>query len=321
MPMYTAKQSPYDAVVIGAGPAGLTAALYLARAKCRVLVLERLNPGGQIALTHRVDNYPGAWQTSGPALAETMHRQAKSFGAEFMTAEATALEIDGDPKVVHTTQGAICCSGILLATGAQPRKAGFRGEDTYTGRGVSYCASCDGHFFTGKDVFVIGGGYAAAEESVFLTKFARHVTILIRKDDFSCAASVAEKARSHEKISVLTNTILEEVSGENRLQYVRCRNTQTASMTEYRTEGDDFFGVFVLAGRAPDATLLRDTFPLDAHGYVVTDSFQSTGIPGVYAAGDICSKPLRQLVTAASDGAVAAASMAQYLHRSADREQ
>ena len=190
----------YDVVIIGGGPAGLTAALYLARAKYRVVVVEKENFGGQITITHEVVNYPGVAKTSGKALTETMRQQAESFGAEFMLAEVEGLDLSGDVKKVKTSRGELECFGVLLATGAHPRMVGFKGEEEFRGRGVAYCATCDGEFFTGKDVFVVGGGFAAAEEAVFLTKYARQVTILIRRDDFSCAASAADAARNHPKI-------------------------------------------------------------------------------------------------------------------------
>ena len=222
----------YDVIIVGGGPAGLTAALYLARAKYRVLVLEKEQFGGQIAITHEVVNYPGIAKTSGKALTDTIRQQAESFGAEFMIAEATGFDLAGDVKTVHTGKGDYRCFGILLATGAHPRSVGFQGEEEHKGRGVAYCATCDGEFFTGKEIFVVGGGYAAAEESVFLTKFARHVTVLVRKDDFSCAASVADQVKNHEKITVLTNTVMEAVSGENGLTYARYKNTVTGEVTE-----------------------------------------------------------------------------------------
>lgn len=302
----------YDVIVIGGGPAGLTAALYLARAKYRVLVLEKEHFGGQITITHEVVNYPGVERTSGKALTETIRRQAEAFGAEFLLAEAVGLEPNGDVKTVRTSRGDYRCFGILLATGAHPRKVGFKGEMEHMGRGVAYCATCDGEFFTGKEVFVVGGGFAAAEESVFLTKFARHVTILIREPDFTCAASVADKARSHEKITVLTNTVLEEVSGENGLDYARYRNTATGEVTQYHSRGDERFGVFVFAGYAPATALVQGTVRLNEQGYVVTDASQKTSVDGVYAAGDVCIKPLRQVVTATGDGALAATELERY---------
>ena len=301
----------YDVVIVGGGPAGLTAALYLARAKYRVLVLEKEQFGGQIAITHEVVNYPGISKTSGKALTDTIQQQAESFGAEFLLAEATGFELDGDIKTVHTGKGDFRCFGILLATGAHPRTVGFKGEEEHKGRGVAYCATCDGEFFTGKEVFVIGGGYAAAEESVFLTKFAHHVTILVRKDDFSCAASVADHAKNHEKISVLTNTVMEEVSGENGLTYARYKNTATGEVTEYKSQ--ERFGVFVFAGYAPATEVVKGIVELNEQGYVVTDVSLKSSAEGIYAAGDVCIKPLRQVVTATSDGALAATELERYV--------
>lgn len=303
----------YDVIVIGGGPAGLTAAIYLARAKYRVLVLEKEQFGGQITITNEVVNYPGIEKTSGKALTKTMQRQAESFGAECILAEAKGFEIDGEIKTVHTDHGDFRCFGILIATGAHPRTVGFMGEEEYKGRGVAYCATCDGEFFSDKEIFVVGGGYAAAEESVFLTKFAKHVTILIRKDDFSCAASVADKAKNHKKITVITNTIVEEVSGENGLDYIRYKNTKTGEITEYRAEKNDFFGVFVFAGYSPDTELVKDIVELNEKGYIITNSEQKTNVDGIYAAGDVCIKNLRQIVTATGDGALAATELEKYV--------
>ena len=306
----------YDVIIVGGGPAGLTAALYLARAKYRVLVLEKEQFGGQIAITHEVVNYPGIARTSGKALTDTIRQQAESFGAEFQLAEATGFTLAGDIKTVRTPQGEYRCFGILLATGAHPRTIGFLGEEEHKGRGVAYCATCDGEFFTGKEIFVVGGGYAAAEESVFLTKFARHVTVLVRKDDFSCAASVAEQAKNHEKITVLYHTVMEEVSGENGLNYARYKNTATGEVTEYKSE--EGFGVFVFAGYAPATEAVKGMVELDTQGYIVTDASLKTSVEGVYAAGDVCIKPLRQVVTATGDGALAATELEKYvaaLHR------
>lgn len=303
----------YDVVVIGGGPAGLTAALYLARAKYRVLVIEKEQFGGQITITSEVVNYPGIGKVSGKALTETMRRQAEAFGAEFLLAEATGLDIENDVKTVHTNRGDYYCFGILIATGARPRIVGFKGEEEYKGRGVAYCATCDGEFFTGKEIFVVGGGYAAAEESVFLTKFARHITMLIREKDFTCARAVAEPAKKHDKITILTNTTIEEVSGENGLNYIRYKNAETGKITEYRADSDDSFGVFVFAGYSPDTALVKGIAKLDEQGYIVTDSEQKTTVNGVYAAGDVCIKPLRQVVTATGDGALAATELEKYV--------
>ena len=301
----------YDVVIVGGGPAGLTAALYLARAQYRVLVLEKEQFGGQIAITHEVVNYPGIAKTSGKALTDTIQQQAERFGAEFQLAEAVGFTLEGDVKTVHTHRGDYRCFGILLATGAHPKTVGFKGEEEHKGRGVAYCATCDGEFFTGKEVFVVGGGYAAAEESVFLTKFARHVTVLVRKGDFSCAASVAEQAKQHEKITVLYHTELEEVSGENGLTYARYKNTATGEVTEYRS--GESFGVFVFAGYAPATEAVKGLVERNEQGYIVTDAAQKTSAEGVYAAGDVCIKPLRQVVTATGDGALAATELEKYV--------
>lgn len=302
----------YDVIVVGGGPAGLAAALYLARARYRVLVLEKEQFGGQITITSEVVNYPGVKKVSGAELTETMRRQAESFGAEFLLAEATRLELDGDVKIVHTSRGELRCFGVLLATGAHPRKVGFQGEAEFQGHGVAYCATCDGEFFTGKDVFVIGGGFAAAEESVFLTKYARHVTILIRKDDFSCAPSAAEAAKSHEKITVLPNTVVEEVAGDSVLRALRYRNSLTGQVTEYRPPEGETFGVFVFAGYEPETGLVREFSVCNDQGYVMVDSSQRTSVPGLFAAGDVCVKELRQVVTAVGDGATAATGLERY---------
>ena len=296
----------YDVVVIGGGPAGLTAALYLARARYRVVVVEKNHFGGQITITAEVVNFPGVERTSGAALTETMRKQAESFGAEFLLAEVTELDLSGDVKTVRTGRGDLKCFGVLLATGAHPRMVGFQGEAQFRGRGVAYCATCDGEFFTGKDVFVVGGGFAAAEESVFLTKYARHVTILIRGDGFTCAQTTADAARNHEKITVLTNTVVEEVSGDTALRFIRYRNTKTGQVTKHHAADGEAFGVFVFAGYEPATELVQGLAELDEQGYILTDRSQKTTADGLYAAGDVCVKPLRQVVTAVGDGALAA---------------
>ncbi|MBR4308960.1 MAG: FAD-dependent oxidoreductase, partial [Oscillospiraceae bacterium] len=301
----------YDVIVVGGGPAGLTAALYLARARYRALVLEKERFGGQIAITEEVVNYPGISSISGHDLTRTMEEQGRRFGGEYLQAEVTGFDLSGDIKTVRTTAGEYRCTGLLLATGAHPRNAGFLGEEEFKGRGVAYCATCDGEFFTGKEVFVIGGGYAAAEEGVFLTRFAKHVTILLRRGDFSCAESVSEPAKNHPKITVLPYTVMEEVSGERGLTYARYRNTQTGEVREYKSE--EPFGVFVFAGYAPATELLQGLVALDEQGYLLTNRAMQTNVPGVFGAGDVCVKPLRQVVTATADGALAATELEKYV--------
>ena len=306
------EQNLYDVVIIGGGPAGLTAALYLARARYRVLVVEKEQFGGQITITAEVVNYPGVGLASGAELTEIMRKQAQDFGAEFLLAEVEKLELDGDIKTVHTSRGSLSCFGVLCATGAHPRTVGFTGEEEFRGHGVAYCATCDGEFFTGKDVFVVGGGFAAAEESVFLTKYARHVTILIRGEDFTCAKATADAARNHEKITVLTHKQVESVSGDTALRKIVYRDTQTGEITEFQAEQGESFGVFVFAGYEPATKLLNGIVDLDERGYVITDRNQKTSVDGLYAAGDVCVKNLRQVVTAVGDGALAATELERY---------
>ncbi|MCI6302611.1 MAG: FAD-dependent oxidoreductase [Blautia sp.] len=306
----------YDVVVIGGGPAGLTAALYLARACYRVLVIEKEKFGGQITITAEVVNYPGVEKTSGKELTATMQKQAEHFGAEFLLGEVASLkkaEAPSGAEIWETTtdKGSYQSFGILLATGAHPRMIGFPGEAKFRGHGVAYCATCDGEFFRGKEIFVVGGGFAAAEESVFLTKYASYVTILIRGNDFSCAEAVAEAAKNHPKITVLTNTEVVYVEGDHTLRKICYKNKNTGEETIFDS-ADDTFGVFVFAGYAPNTDLVKDLIALDSHGYVETDRTQKTSYPGIYAAGDVCQKNLRQVVTAVGDGATAATELEKY---------
>ncbi len=309
----------YDAVVIGGGPAGLTAALYLARARYRVLVVEKDRFGGQITITDEVVNYPGVLSASGAGLTETMRRQAEVFGAEFLLAEVTGLDLSGDVKRVGTARGDVPCLSVLLATGASPRRLGFAGEEEYRGRGVAYCATCDGEFFSGKEVFVVGGGFAAAEESVFLTRYARHVTVLVREDDFTCAPASAEEAKRHPKIDVLYNTEVVEAGGDDALRFLRYRDNRTGEETEYRAPEGETFGVFVFVGYAPATDLVRGVADLDERGYVLTDAHQMTSADGLFAAGDVCVKELRQVATAVGQAAQTATDMERYIKAAQER--
>lgn len=306
------EHTVYDAVIVGAGPAGLTAALYLARARMRVLVVEKDRIGGQIAITSEVVNYPGVALASGAELTQTMREQAAGFGAEFMAAEVTGLDMEGDVKTVRTSKGDLSAFAVLLATGAHPRRAGIEGEERFAGRGVGYCATCDGEFFEGKDVFVIGGGFSAAEEGVFLTKYARHVTILVRGDDFTCAPDAAAAAYNHEKITVLTHTQALAVEGDASLRSLTYRNTATGETTVYRAPEGDTFGLFVFAGYEPASELAAGLVALDGYGSIPADEGCRTECAGLFAAGDVRAKELRQVITATGDGAAAAASIEHY---------
>ena len=309
----------YDAVIVGGGPAGLTAALYLARARYRVLVVEKDHFGGQITITSEVVNYPGVFRASGTELTDTMRRQAEAFGAEFLLAEVTSLDLAGDIKHVQTSKGPIACFGVLLATGASPRHVGFKGEEEFRGHGVAYCATCDGEFFTGKDVFVVGGGFAAAEESVFLTKYARHVTILVREDDFTCAPAAAEEAKRNPKITVRYNSEVVEAGGDSALRYLKYRNDKTGEESEYRAPEGETFGIFVFVGYAPATELMDGIAKVDERGYALTDARQMTSADGLFAAGDVCVKTLRQVATAVGQAAQTATDMERYLKAAQER--
>ena len=302
----------YDVAIIGGGPAGLTAALYLARACYRVIVLEKEKFGGQITITSEVVNYPGIEITDGKTLTEKMRVQAQNFGAEFKLAEVTSINMDNDVKEIETTKGKIQCLGVLLATGAHPRMIGFEGEAEYKGHGVAYCATCDGEFFTGKDIFVIGGGFAAAEESVFLTKYAKHVTILVREEDFTCAKATADEAKANKDITVLYNKEVVRVEGDGVLRSITWKDLVSGEETTHKVE-DDTFGVFVFAGYEPETSLVKGLAEIDERGYIITDKSQMTTREGLFAAGDVCIKPLRQVVTAVGDGALAATELEKYV--------
>lgn len=303
----------YDAIIVGGGPAGLSAAIYMARARFHVLVIEKEKMGGQITITSEVVNYPGIFHTSGEKLTSEMIRQAKAFGAEFLSADVTGLELEGDYKTVHTSRGDFKALGIIYAGGAHPRLAGFTGETEFRGHGVAYCATCDGEFFTGRTIFVIGGGYAAVEEGLFLTKYGKKIIMVIRGDDFSIDSAAVEELKENPQVTILYHTQVEKVEGDSAVRRVVLKDRKTGEETVYTADDGDFYGVFVFVGYAPENGLLQGKVDLNPQGYVITDRDQKTNIDGVYAAGDICVKNLRQVVTAVSDGAVAATSLEKYL--------
>lgn len=303
----------YDAIIVGGGPAGLSAAIYMARARFHVLVIEKEKMGGQITITSEVVNYPGIFHTSGEKLTSEMIRQAKAFGAEFLSADVTGLELEGDYKTVHTSRGDFKALGIIYAGGAHPRLAGFTGETEFRGHGVAYCATCDGEFFTDRTIFVIGGGYAAVEEGLFLTKYGKKIIMVIRGDDFSIDSAAVEELKEHPQVTILYHTQVEKVEGDSAVRRVVLKDRKTGEETVYTADDGDFYGVFVFVGYAPENGLLQGKVDLNPQGYVITDRDQKTNIDGVYAAGDICVKNLRQVVTAVSDGAVAATSLEKYL--------
>lgn len=309
----TNTRNLFDVIIVGGGPAGLSAAIYMARARYRVLVMEKEKIGGQITITSEIVNYPGVEKTSGKELTQSMKEQAEAFGAEFIIAEVLDMELEGDIKVLHTTAGEYEALGVVLATGANPRKLGFKGEKEFQGRGVAYCATCDGEFFTDMEVFVIGGGFAAVEEGIFLTKYARKVTLIVREDDFTCARTVSDQIKKEKKISVKFNTEIVEAGGDTMVSFARFRNNKTGEEWSYEAGEDGGFGIFVFAGYVPNTSWLEDKVACSGQGYIITDASQKTNLDGVYAAGDVCIKNLRQVVTAVSDGAVAATSLEKHV--------
>ena len=309
----------YDAVIVGGGPAGLTAAIYLARARYRVLLVEKDQLGGQITITAEVVNYPGIETASGEHITSIMRRQAENFGTEFLAAEVTGFDLDGPIKTVRTSAGDLKTFGIVLAPGAQPKGVGFAGEAEFKGHGVAYCATCDGEFFTGLDVLVVGGGHSAADEAAFLTTYARHVTILVRRGEFRCPRSMVERLEQNPKITIRYNTEIAELSGDSVPRSAILRNTVDGTTTEFKPANGETFGVFVFVGFTPATAFLGDLVELDAAGYILTDDALKTNRDGVYAAGDVRPKTLRQMITAASDGAIAATELER--HITAMREQ
>ncbi len=308
-------ENMYDVIIVGGGPAGLSAAIYLARAKYKVLVMEQGTFGGQITITAEIVNYPGVFKTSGKQLTEQMRLQGKAFGAEYLSAKAEKFILDGDIKTIVTDTGKEYKSlGVVLALGASPRKLGFAGEKEFQGRGVAYCATCDGEFFTGREVLVVGGGFAAAEEAMFLTKYASKVTILVRKGEFSCAQSVVDKLADYPTIEIRYNTEVVEAGGDNGiLSHATLKNNKSGEQYVYKAADGGNFGIFVFVGYSPATELVKDQVELNPQGYIVTDVNQKTNLDGVYAAGDVCIKNLRQVVTAVSDGATAATSLEKHV--------
>lgn len=299
----------YDVIIVGAGPAGLSAAIYAARAKYHVLVLEKNGIGGQITITSEIVNYPGVEMAGGKELTEHMRMQAERFGATFVVAEVLDMELEQEVKLLHTTKGDYEALGVILAPGANPRKIGFQGEKEFQGRGVAYCATCDGEFFTGKDVFVIGGGFAAVEEGMFLTKYARKVTLIVREPDYTCAKTVSDRLKDFSNIETIFHTELKEAGGEHALSYAVFLNNEDGSQWRYDAPQGDTFGIFVFAGYVPNTKWIADCVERNEQGYLITDMDRQTNIAGVFAAGDVCVKNLRQVVTAVSDGAIAATSL------------
>ncbi len=301
----------YDVVIVGAGPAGLAAAIYAARARLRTLVLDESVPGGQVKTTHKVSNYPGFPEDiKGTELARAFALQAERFGASIRRAvEITRHDLGGPMKTFELDEEeTVEAPAVIVATGARPRELGVPGESRFRGRGISYCATCDGAYFDGKDIHVIGGGNSAVEESLFLTQFARSVTIVHQFDHFQAEATTAEEALSNPKIKVVWDSEPRGFSGEKALQSLTIENVKTKERTELATDG-----VFVFIGYVPRADLVKGLVPVNQWGYVETGDDMSTPVPGLFVAGDLRAKQFRQITTAVADGTIAALAAQRYL--------
>ncbi len=310
----------YDLLIIGGGPAGLSAGLYAGRSKMKTLIIEKGNGGGQAATTQEIVNYPGVRKTTGPKLTEEMKQQNLDFGVEFVNTEVIGVDFDKEVKEIKTVNGIYKGRAVIIATGASPRKLGFPGEKEFTGRGVAYCSTCDGEFFEGLEVFVIGAGFAAAEEAMYLTKFATKVTIIAREPEFTCAPSIADKVFANEKIEVKFHTEIMGVYGDGMIQRARFINNQTKEEWEYEAkEEDGTFGVFVFIGYQPQTEVFKGHVEMDRAGYIITDDNMKTNIDGVYAAGDLRPKSLRQVITAVADGAIAGTEAGKFVAEEKER--
>jgi len=310
----------YDLIIIGGGPAGLSAALYAGRSKLKTLILEKGHLSSQIETTSEIINFPGIISSSGQKLIQDMRQQALNFDTEFVVSEVISLDLSSDIKILTTNKGLFKSLSVIIATGAMPRTLGFTGEKEFTGRGVAYCSTCDGEFFTDLDVFVIGAGFAAAEESIYLTKFAKHVTVIAREPEFTCSKSISDKVLAHNKIDVKFNTEILEATGNNILEHAKFINNITKETFEYNVSKEDgSFGIFVFAGYEPKTSLFKDIVHMDEFGYILVNDNMETNIPGVYAAGDLRPKILRQVVTAVSDGAIAATCAERYITSQKDK--
>ena len=299
----------YDMIVIGGGPAGYTTALYAVRAGLSTLILEKMSAGGQMAQTHQIDNYPGFEEgIDGFSLAEKMKSQAERFGAVTKYAQVEKVELQGCPKKAETREGVFAGKTIVIATGANPRELGVPGEQEMVGRGVAYCAACDGMFYRGKTVVVVGGGNTAAADALLLSRVAKKVILVHRRDTLRATKIYHEPLKQAENVEFRWNSVVEEVLHEGRVQGVRLKHLD--SQQEEIISCD---GVFVSVGRQPVTDLVRGQLELDQGGYIVADESTETNLPGVYAVGDVRSKLVRQVVTAVADGAVAVHMAEDYL--------
>ena len=305
----------YDVIILGAGPAGLAAGLYAGRSRLSTLIIEKGQDGGQIAITDEIENYPGQMVEgeSGPSLIARMTEQAKKFGAERCSDVIKSVDLTGEVKKLVGNKGEYEAKCVIVATGAFPKPIGCENEGKFTGKGISFCATCDASFFEDFEVYVVGGGDSAVEEAMYLTKFARKVTIIHRRNELRAAKSIQEKAFANPKIAFMWDSVVVKVDGDELLSTMTVKNTKTGELTEVKADEDDgLFGLFGFIGYNPNSQLFEGMLDME-HGYIKTDDNMHTSIPGVFAAGDIRVKSLRQVVTAAADGAIAAMQAEHYV--------
>lgn len=303
------EKTIYDVVIIGSGPGGMTAALYTSRANLKTLILEKGVPGGELLNTSDVENYPGFATISGPDLADNMYKGAMQFGAEYAYGNVSNIELDGDLKVITAGNKTYYAYAVVIATGSFHRKLEVPGEEEYSGRGVSYCAVCDGAFFKGKNIFVIGGGDSAVEEGTYLTQFGKKVTVVHRRDQLRAQKVLQDRAFANEKIDFVWNSVVEEIVGDgNKVTAIRLKDVQTGEVSEHPADG-----VFIYVGLLPVSAPFQNLKITDAEGWIVTNEKMETAIPGIFAVGDVRQKTLRQITTAVGDGGQAGHGVYNYV--------
>ena len=303
-------------IIMGTGPAGLTAALYTARAALSPLVISGNQLGGQVSITNEVENYPGFPEgVLGPGLVEQMQKQAERFGARVVIDEVARVEFSGGPPFrLQTHAGEYEAEAVVVATGSSPRRLGVPGEELLIGRGVSYCATCDGFFFRGKDTVVVGGGDSALEEALFLTKFATRIRVVHRRDQLRAGATLKRRAEANPKIEFVWNSVVTSINGENTVESVTLKNTATSEVSELATDG-----VFIYVGHLPNNQLFQGKLAMDEQGYLITDRLMRTSVPGIFAAGEIQDHRFRQVATSVGQGVAAAIETEKYLAELEDR--
>jgi len=300
----------YDIIIIGGGPAGLTAGIYTGRAKLKTLIIEQLAAGGQAATTDLIDNYPGVAEgCTGPALSDRMEEQAKTFGCEFKLAEVTGVDFSGKEKIVRTDREEFKSKVVIIASGATYRKLGFPGEEEFTGRGVSYCATCDAAFFEELPVAVVGGGDSAISAAIFLAKFASRVFVIHRRDELRATKILQDRAFANPKIEIVWDSVVDEIRGTDTVETVRVKNVKDGKLSDLAVDG-----VFMYVGLTPNTEFLGGAVKLDSQNYIPVTPNMETNVPGVFAIGDVTAKLLRQVVTAAGDGATAAFAAEHYIN-------